>query len=301
MTIQTAPSDDIKNRIYTIRGVQVILDSDLAVLYGVETKRINEAVKRNPKRFPPSFSFILTADEINILKSRSQNATSIMQSKGQKGGRVYLPRVFTEQGIAMLSSVLSSDKAIDVSIEIMNAFVEMRHFINSNALLFQRLSDIDLKLLEHDKNFQAIFQKLEAPREKKASVFSAGQLWDAASYIEDVFRKATKSITVIDKYVDKQTLDLLSKKGSAVSVTVVTDPSCCQLTAQEIALFSKQYGKLVVKYYKKCHDRYIILDGQSLYHCGASLKDAGKQLFSIDLIDEPDVLKLLKDTVKNLK
>lgn len=277
-----------------------MLDSDLAALYGVETKRINEAVKRNSKRFPISFAFIVTSEETSIFESRSQNATTILQVKGQKGGRVYLPRVFTEQGVAMLSSILSSDKAIEVSIAIMNAFVEMRHFISDNANMLQRLRDIDLKLLEHDKNFQEIFKQLEAPREKKASVFSAGQLWDAASCIEDIFKKATKNITIIDKYVDKQTLDLLSKKNAGVSVTIVSDPTCCKLTAQEIGLFTQQYGKLEVKHYKKCHDRYIILDGKTLYHCGASIKDAGKQLFSIDIIDEPDVLKLLKDTVKNL-
>ena len=282
--------EDIKNRIYTIRGVQVMLDSDLATLYQVETFNLNKAVKRNIERFPENFCFQLTDEEYNSLRFQIGISNS-------RGGRRYNPYGFTEQGVAMLAGVIHSDIAVKMSIDIINAFVSMRHFISDNANMLQRLRDIDLKLLEHDKNFQEIFKQLEAPREKKASVFSAGQLWDAASCIEDIFKKATKKITVIDKYVDKQTLDLLSKKDEGVSVTVVTDPSCCLLSEQEIGLFAKQYGKIEIKYNKKCHARYIIIDGKVLYHSGASLKDAGKQLFSIDIIDEPDVLKFIKSKV----
>jgi len=237
---------------------------------------------------------LTSAERLSIL--RSKNLTTNLSSMSRS-----LPYAFTEQGIYMLMTVLKGELAVKQSLALVRMFKQMRQYITENATLFQRLDKIELKQIEADEKFKQIFEKLEEPREKKASIFSAGQLWDAASCIEDIISKAKKSITVIDKYVDKQTLDLLSKKASGVSVVIVTDPSCCKISGQEIKLFTSQYGKLEVKYYKKCHDRYIILDEKVLYHCGASLKDAGKQLFSIDQIEEPDVLKLLNDTVKYIK
>lgn len=296
MIVQNISTDDIRNRIYTIRGVQVMLDSDLAALYGVETRVLNQAVKRNENRFPEDFCFQITSEEFKILKSQL-----VISSESSWGGTRKLPLVFTEHGVTMLASVLRSDVAVKMGIRIIKEFVAIRHFLVDNALFLQRLRDIDLKLIEHDEKFTEVFKQLEAPRERKASIFSAGQLYDAASFIEDIVSQAKKNITIIDKYVDKHTLDLLVKKTKDVSVLIVTDKNCAELSEQEIELFNKQYGKLEVKYYKKCHARYIIIDGKILYHCGASLKDAGKQIFSIDIIDEPDVLKLLKETVSNIK
>ena len=299
VAVNEISSDEIRNRIYTIRGVQVMIDRDIAQLYGVETRSLNQAVKRNSERFPGTYCFQLTETEFQYWKSQ------IVMSNSEKMGLRRAPFAFTERGVAMLSTVLHSTTAVSVSMKIMDAFVAMRHFISENAIILDRLDRIELKQLEDkleaDKNFKEIFKRLEEPREKKAVIFSDGQLWDAASCIEEIFKKANRNITVIDKYVDNKTLDLLSKKNDGVSVVIVTDSSCATLTETDIEIFNKQYGKLEVKYYKKCHARYIILDNKILYHCGASLKDAGKQMFSIDQIDEPDVLKLLKETVAKIQ
>ena len=293
VAVNEISSDEIRNRIYTIRGVQVMIDSDLAQIYGYSTTTFNQQVKNNIEKFDEDFRFQLTVDEYENLISK--NLTS------RWGGRRKLPYAFTEQGIYMLMTVLRGELATRQSKALIRLFKQMKEYINDNALVFDRLNRIELKQLEADKNFKEIFKKLEEPREKKAVIFSDGQLWNAASCIEEIFKKAKRSITIIDKYVDNKTLDLLSKKKEGVSVVIFTDSSCATLTETDIENFNKQYGKLEVKYYKKCHARYIILDNKILYHCGASLKDAGKQMFSIDLIDEPEVLKLLKETVAQIK
>jgi hypothetical protein len=274
-------SEDIKNKIYTIRGVQVMLDSDLAELYQVETKRINESVKRNPKRFPEKYCFSLTDEEYNSICLKSQIATS-----NGRGGRRSSVKAFTEHAVAMLSSVLSSDIAINVSLRIMDAFVEMRHYLTDNALVFNRLDRIELKQIETDKRVDLIFKRLEEPREKKAVLFFKGQMYDAFSCIADIISKAKSDIILIDGYVDTGTLDLLSKKKKAVSVEIYTSTSGCKLTQKEIADFNSQYGKLTVKYTTDFHDRFMILDKTTLYHIGASIKDAGKKAFEISIIDD---------------
>ena len=213
---------DIKNMIYVVRNQQVMIDSDLAVLYQVETKRLNEAVKRNILRFPEEFRFQLTEEETQSLRSQFATSNSRDEDNGKKGGRRYLPYVFTEQGIAMLSAVLRSDAAIQVSINIMNAFVEMRRFIANNTLLFERISNVELKQLEYqkqtDEKLEQIFEYISGHEEASQKVFFDGQIYDAFSLIQ----KAEKKIALIDGYVDVGTLNLLSKKNENVSVTIYT-------------------------------------------------------------------------------
>ena len=279
-------AEQIRSRIYTIRGLQVMLDSDLAQLYHVETRRINESVKRNPKRFPPDFCFELAQEEYVQLSLKSQAATS-----NGRGGRRKLPKVFSEQGVAMLSAVLSSDFALEVSINIMNAFVAMRHYLSDNAMVFQRLDRMELKQLEADEKFKKIFSSLEQPRPDKAVIFFKGQMWDATSCIEEIISKAEKSIILIDGYVDRKTLDLLSRKKTGIPVEIHTSEKNCNLTEKEISDFSNQYGPLIVKTTDEFHDRFLILDNKELYHIGASIKDAGKKAFEISLNEDDEILK----------
>ena len=279
-------AEQIRNRIYTIRGVQVMLDSDLAQLYHVETKRINESVKRNPKRFPFDFCFELTQEEYEQISLKSQTATS-----NGRGGRRKLPKVFSEQGVAMLSAVLSSDFALEVSVNIMKAFVAMRHYLADNAMVFQRLDRIELKQLEADEKFKKIFSQLEQPRPDKAVIFFKGQMWDATSCIEEIISKAEKSIILIDNYVDRKTLDLLSRKKPEIPVEIHTSEKNCNLTEKEISDFRNQYGPLTIRTTDEFHDRFLVLDNKELYHIGASIKDAGKKAFEISLNEDKEILK----------
>ena len=284
----------IEKLIYVIRDKQVMIDSDLAMLYHVETKRLNEAVKRNIARFPEEFRFQLTEKETESL--RSQIATS-MKSNGdneKKGGRRYLPYAFTEQGIAMLSAVLRSDVAIQVSINIMNAFVEMRRFIANNALLFERISTVELKQLEYqkktDEKLEQIFEYIADHEESNQKVFFDGQIYDAFSLIVSLIQKAEKEITLIDGYVDVGTLNLLSKKKDNVTVTVYTLKRT-KLSKTDVDNFNMQYPTLDVKYTNVFHDRFLILDRKTAYHIGASLKDAGKKCFGINLIEDDAIIR----------
>ncbi len=289
--VQQISTDDIKNRIYTIRGIQVMLDRDIAQLYGVETRRVNEQVKRNIERFPSEFMFQLNETEFKDWKSH------FAMSNSDKMGLRRTPYVFTEQGVAMLATVLKSDTAIQVSIQIMKAFVSMRHFISDNANMLQRLRDIDLKLLEHDNNFKEIFKQLQNPKEAKAVLFFKGQMWDATSLIEDIIGKAKKSINLIDGYVDKKNLDLFSRKRKNVTVDLYTSKTGNKLTQKEVSDFNNQYGGLTIKYTNEFHDRFIILDEKELYHCGASIKDAGKKAFELSIIEDD---KQLQEILKRL-
>ena len=284
----------IEKLIYVIRDKQVMIDSDLAMLYHVETKRLNEAVKRNIARFPEEFRFQLTEKETESL--RSQIATS-MKSNGdneKKGGRRYLPYAFTEQGIAMLSAVLRSDVAIQVSINIMNAFVEMRRFIANNALLFERISNVELKQLEYqkktDEKLEQIFEYIADHEESNQKVFFDGQIYDAFSLIVSLIQKAEKEITLIDGYVDVGTLNLLSKKKDNVNVTVYTLKRT-KLSKTDVDNFNMQYPTLDVKYTNVFHVRFLILDRKTAYHIGASLKDAGKKCFGINLIEDAGIIR----------
>lgn len=289
--VQQISTEDIKNHIYTIRGVQVMLDRDIAQLYGVETRRVNEQVKRNIERFPTEFMFQLNETEFKDWKSH------FAMSNSDRMGLRRAPYAFTEQGVAMLATVLKSDTAIQVSIQIMKAFVSMRHFISDNANMLQRLRDIDLKLLEHDKNFKEIFKQLQNPKEAKAVLFFKGQMWDATSLIEDIIGKAKKSIILIDAYVDKKNLDLLSKKHKNVTVELYTSKAGNKLTQKEVVDFNNQYGGLTIKYTNEFHDRFIIVDEKELYHSGASIKDAGKKAFELSIIEDD---KQLQEILKRL-
>ena len=284
----------ITGKIHIIRGVQVMLDSDLAMLYHVETKRINESVKRNPKRFPLGFCFELTKEEYEMLILKSQDATS-----NGRGGRRNLPKAFSEQGVAMLSAVLSSDYALEVSVSIMNAFVAMRHYLADNALVFQRLDRIELKGLETDENFRRIFKQLETPKQSNAVIFFKGQMWDAVSCIEEIIGKAEKTIILIDGYVDKGTLDMLSKKNPKASVQIYTIKKNCKLTETEINAFENQYGQLEIRYTNEFHDRFLILDKRMLYHIGASIKDAGKKAFEISINEDEKSLVSILERLRN--
>ena len=282
--------EQIKSRIYTIRGVQVMLDSDLAAIYGYETKNFNRQVRNNKERFPADLMFQLTKEETDSI-SRCRNFTSIMQTTGMKGGRVYLPHVFTEQGIYMLMTVLKGELAVRQSLALVRAFKAMREYLADNAMVFQRLDRIELKQLEADEKFKKIFSQLEQPRPDKAVIFFKGQMWDATSCIEEIINKAEKSIILIDGYVDRKTLDLLSRKKAGIPVEIRTSEKNCNLTEKEISDFRNQYGPLTIKTTDEVHDRFLILDNKELYHIGASIKDAGKNAFEISLNEDEEILK----------
>jgi len=279
--------DNIRSRIYTIRGVQVMLDRDIAQLYGVETRRLNEQVKRNQERFPSEFMFQLNKQEFDTWKSH------FAISNSDKMGLRRAPFAFTEQGVAMLATVLRSSTAITASIQIMKAFIAMRHFIEDNALVFQRLRDIDLKLLAHDDEIEQLFKQLEQPRQDKAVIFFKGQMWDATSCIEDIIGRARKTIILIDGYVDKNTLDMLTSKRPEVSVIIHTNQKNCKITDKEYNDFNNQYGPLIIKYTDEFHDRFLILDNKELYHIGSSIKDAGKRAFEISINEDMRILEAI--------
>lgn len=285
---------DLRSLVYVIRGQQVMLDSDLAALYQVETKVFNQAVSRNIERFPENFRFQLTAEEYVALRSQ------LVTSNG-RGGRRYLPYAFTEQGIAMLSGVLRSDVAVQMSIRIMNTFVEMRRFIANNALLFERISNIELKQLEYqkstDERFDKVFRYIDDHAESQQKIFFDGQIYDAFSLLVSLIQKAEREIVLIDGYVDVNTLNLLAKKQPNVRVKCYTYASA-RLTNQDVAQFNAQYPILEVTRTQVFHDRFLILDGTTAYHIGASLKDAGKKCFGITLLEE---LQLIADLLNRLK
>ena len=286
-------SREIKNLIYVVRGYQVMLDKDLAMLYQVDTKVFNQAVSRNIERFPESFRFQLTKEEFDALRSQ------IVTSKG-RGGRRYRPYMFTEQGIAMLSGILRSEVAIQVSIRIMNAFVELRHFITSNTLLFDRVLNLELKQLEYkketDEKFYEVFKYIETHAESEQKIFYNGQIYDAFSLITSIIQKANNEIILVDGYVDVNTLNILSKKNKDVNVIIYTYATG-QLTNIDILNFNKQYPTLTVKKTELFHDRFIILDKKIIYHIGASIKDAGKKCFGISLLKDQGMVKNLIDRI----
>lgn len=280
MDIIISDSIEIKNMIYNIRGKQVMLDSDLASLYQVETKVFNQAVKRNIKRFPEFFRFQLTEKEFNNL--RSQSVTS---SSNTHGGRRYMPYVFTEQGIAMLSAVLKSDIAIEMSIKIINSFVEMRNLLMFSQELYSRLDRVELKQLETDKKLEEVFTHIAGNKEVKQKIFFNGQIYDAFSFLVSIIKKANREIILIDNYIDIYTLNILCKKNSNVKVKIYTAGKG-NLTTKDIEKFNEQYKNLTVKTNKDFHDRFLILDSNEVYHIGASNKDAGKKNFGVIKIEE---------------
>ena len=281
---------EIKNLIYTIREKQVMLDSDVANLYHYKTKALNLAVKRNIERFPEEFCFQLTEQEYESL--RFQFETSKINSeilKENRGGRRYLPYVFTEHGITMLAGVLKSEIAVNISIKIINAFVQMRKFLNNNGHIFQEISNIKGKLLEHDKKFDEIFNELQHEENIKQKIFFEGQIWDSYSLIVDIIKKAKKKILIIDNYIDDSVLKMLSKKNENVEVVILTSNKS-NIQNLDIQKFNKEYPTLKVAKTKKFHDRFIVIDDKELYHCGASIKDLGNKCFGINRIEDEEII-----------
>ena len=295
----TIESKDIESLVYVIRGKQVILDSDLAMLYHVETGAMNRAVKRNQKRFPEDFCFQLTEEEY----LRCQNGISKDDGESGRGGRRYMPYAFTEQGISMLSAILRSDVAINVSIGIMRAFVEMRKFLATNSLILNRVNELEVRQREYQKSteerFDKVFQYIEDHAESEQKIFFDGQIYDAFSLITSVIRKAQKEIILIDGYVDVDTLNILAKKNDGVDVKIITYASA-RLTNTDVTNFNAQYPTLTVKKTQVFHDRFIILDGKTAYHIGASIKDAGRKCFGISLLEDPGMVSDLLDRLRTI-
>ncbi len=291
-TIETLQTD-IHKLIYVIRGQQVMLDSDLAMLYQVETKYLNRAMKRNQDRFPEDFCFQLTKSEAENLRCQIGTSNS---GDVQSGGRRYLPYVFTEQGISMLASVLRSDVATQVSIGIMRAFVKMRHFLANNAVLFERISAVELRQLQYqqqtDAKLERIFEYIDEHQEVAQKVFFDGQIYDAFSLLTSLIQKANKEILLIDGYVDIDTLNLLSKKKANVAVTIYTHPKTSP-TKTDVRNFNAQYPVLTLKHTSVFHDRFLILDQTTAYHIGASLKDAGKKCFALTVLQDDGMIQEL--------
>lgn len=288
---QLSDTIDIQPMIKVIRGQQVMLDSDLSALYGVETRRLNEQVKRNLERFPDDFMFQLRKEELDNLMS--QNATSSW------GGTRKLPYAFTEQGIAMLSSVLKSQTAVEVNIRIMRAFITMRRFIATNAQLFQRLETIEyhqLEMKQHqevtDRRIDEVFKRLDTDIPPMQGIFYDGQVFDAYRFVSDLIRKAKQSIVLIDNYVDDTVLTLLDKRSEGVSATIYTQRVSSQFQL-DVDRHNSQYPLIEIKRFNKAHDRFLLIDNE-VYHIGASIKDLGKKWFGFTLMRDITATELIK-------
>ena len=306
----------IESKILTIRGQQVMIDRDLAELYGTETKVLNQSVKRNIERFPENFMFQLTreeAEEYFLLSSKSQFATLndefsrsqfvTLKTDDKRGQNVkYLPYAFTEQGVAMLSGVLKSETAVKMSIQIMNAFVAMRHFLQNNAKVFTEINSIKHALLdtnlhqkETDQKVQELFTLIDKYNvQDNQGIFYQGQIFDAYAKFESFLAQAQSEIILIDNYIDLTVLERLSKKQPHVNVIIYTDPKT-KLTTQDIQKFNTQYPTLTLNHTIKMHDRFLIIDQKILYHLGASLKDLGKKCFAFEILDASLISHLLQN------
>ncbi|MDK9694252.1 MAG: ORF6N domain-containing protein [Sulfurimonas sp.] len=273
----------IQDKIYTIRGVQVMIDKDLAFLYGVETRVLNQAVKRNIERFPEEFMFQLTKEELENWMSQ------IVISNKEIMGLRKLPYVFTEQGVSMLSAVLKSPTAIQTSIQIIKSFVNMRKFLQDNASLFTRIESIEKRQISYEiKNDSKVNATLNAIEKKgtpqKQHIFYDGQIFDAYLFVSDIIKGAKKSLKLIDNYVDESTLILFTKRDAAVSMTIYTKTISKQLQL-DLQKQNAQYPKIEVEKFELSHDRFLIVDEKEVYHFGASLKDLGKKWFAVSKLD----------------
>lgn len=267
----------IENRIFTVRGKQVMFDRDLAEMYKVEVKRLNEQVKRNINRFPETFRFQLNSLEKDELVANCDRFESLKHSSVN-------PYAFTEQGVAMLSAVLRSDTAVEVSIQIMNAFVELRKLVGQETIQHLRLSSIENKLIEHDQKFNKLFSALENNTLPQRGVYFDGQIFDAYQFVSKIIKNAKSSIVLIDNYVDGNVLTLLSKREKNVKVTIYTATISKQLRL-DLQKHNQQYPEIVINLFKQSHDRFLIIDKKELYHIGASLKDIGKKWFGFSRMD----------------
>ena len=285
--------NDLKNKIYTIRGVQVMLDSDLAEIYGYETKRFNEQVKNNIERFDEDFRFQLTQDEVDVLRSKFSTTNISTMSRS-------FPYAFTEQGIYMLMTVLKGELAVKQSKTLIRLFKQMKDFVLTNSQLFAEIDSIkkhliesDLHHKENDKRIDELFTLMEKYKiEEKQGIFFQGQIFDAYAKFESFIQSAKKEIVLIDGYVDLTVLERLAKKQKGVNVLLYTD-SKTKITNLDVQKFNAQYPTLTLNFTSKMHDRFLIIDNSVLYHIGASLKDLAKKCFSFEILDSsliPSVL-----------
>lgn len=297
-SIEIYDKEEIRSMIYEIRGKQVMLDSDVAMLYHYETKIINKAMKRNIERFPEDFCFQLTKEELKTMWF--QNGTTYSKNVKFRSEK-YLPYVYTEQGIAMLSGLLKNEIAINVSINIMRAFIEMRKFIANNSNIFNRLSRVEYQLLEqgksideqnkiiyeHSKKIDQVFDELQKNEKEivNSKIFYNGQIYDAYYLIIKIIKMAKIKILIIDNYIDDSIFEMLAKKGKSVEVSILTSPNS-KITKLDIEKFNKQYPTLKVARTSNFHDRFILIDNKELYHVGASLKDLGKKCFAINKMED---------------
>lgn len=288
---QLSEQEDIARLILNIRGMQVMVDRNLAVLYGVETKRLNEQVRRNIERFPERFRFQLTKEETDKVVAICDHLKPLKYSK-------VTPYVFTEQGISMLSTVLHNPTAIAVSIKIMDAFVSMRRFIATNAQLFQRLETIEyhqLEMKQHqevtDKRIDEVFKRLDAGIPPMQGIFYDGQVFDAYRFVSDLIRKAKKSVVLIDNYVDDSVLTLLDKREEGVSSIIYTQRVSNQFQL-DVDRHNVQYPPIEIKRFNEAHDRFLLID-EEVYHIGASIKDLGKKWFGFTLMRDITATELI--------
>ena len=289
--VVTKENIKIEDMIYEIRGKQVMLDSDLARLYKCKngTKTINLAVKRHINRFPERFMFQLTKDEYDYLRFQTETAKENNMSRT-------LPYAFTEQGVAMLAAILRTPVAEWISIQIMDAFVTMRKYISTNLLEQKYINNM---VLEHDcqiKLLKGSFQKIEE-KKKVNEIYFNGQIYDAYSKIQEIFKSANKRLVIIDAYADNTILDIV--KRLKIEVIIITKPNNL-LTKQDVEKYNKQYNDLTVIYNNTFHDRYFILDDEIIYHCGASINRIGYKTFSITLIGDEYVKKTLINKIKEI-
>ena len=295
LTIKT-----VREKIYEVRGMQVMLDAELAEIYGIETRSFNQAVKRNEERFPESFRFQLTIDEYEAL--RSQIVTLKNLSRGQH--RKYMPYVFTEQGVAMLSAVLKSNTAIEISIQIMSSFVEMRKFFHINKDLVNKIQQVEQKQIAFEmkaqEKFEAIFSALEDnPVNAKQGVFFDGQVFDAYLFVSKIIRSAKKSIILLDNYIDETVLEQLSKASKNIKIFILTKNITSNLKL-DVSKYNAQHTKIELIQFGLSHDRFLIVDQHDIYHIGASLKDLGKKWFAFSKLEQTS-FALMDEITKRIK
>lgn len=274
---------NIQHRIYTTNNIQFMLDSDLANIYGVETKRINEAVKNNPDKFPSDFYFELTKDEDENLRSRFSTFKESLKN------RKYTPKVFTEQGVYMLATVLKSKIATEISLAIIRAFSQMRKVLYDNSLLHSQFQELEKRQLHYeiktDDKLETIFQAIEDKSIKpKQGIFYDGQTFDAYVFVADIIKSAKSSIILIDNFVDETVLMLLSKRASTCKATIYTKTISKQLQL-DLKKHNEQYLHVEIKKFDASHDRFLIIDDKDIYHIGASLKDLGKKWFGFSKME----------------
>ena len=294
----------IENKIFSIRGVQVMLDRDLAEIYQVPVKRLNEQVKRNIDRFPQDFMFQLTNPELDYLRSENTDSPSrshFATLNKQRGKNIkYFPYVFTEQGVAGLSGVLKSETAAKVHVAIMRAFIAMRKILQNNQLIYTRLDRVERKQLETDQKFEIVFKALEnndaIPTQ---GVFFDGQVFDAYELASKIIRFAKQSIVLIDNWIDETTLTHLAKKKKNVKVLLLTKSISKQINL-DVSKANEQYGNFEVKQFTQSHDRFLIIDGKEVFHLGASLKDLGKKWFAFSKLDKSSVESIIRAITKLL-